>query len=380
MVDKYVKEEYKETIMSDTLKMRILNSCKSLESLDEKHSTNVSKKTRMRIAVATMAAVLVMTLGVSAANNWNYSAAFLRLFGNSIDNVSDIYSYPEVDVISNTFDGLDIEVKGVAATANSLYVLFDITALDGTIFDTTDTHDGGIYVTLLGNKVNFHNPRGASTYDFAIDIEIETRKEMNGIFGFTIFNGGSSVLNIDDDNELDNHMSIAYMETVNLCDYPGSVVVLSINSIKHKDKIIKEGVWKAKFTVPKQQSKVINLDINQKTSMLRNTVFDYTTIDEYIYDEVEINNVTLDALSLQYTYTANENYLRDHTFHSWLKMKDGSTVGYRDITEASFKISLQGSGTQEGNNGIRKIILDEPINPDNVKAICIGTELVIELD
>jgi hypothetical protein len=385
MKDRYVKEEYNESVMSDELKMRILKTCENLESLDERDSIKVSNKKGLLIAVATMAAVLMFTLGVSAAKDWEYLEVFRKIFGDSVDNVADIYSYPEVDVMVNTFEDLEIEVKGVVATKNSLYVLFDFVALDGTIFDTTDIHEGSIYVTSLGNEVNLHNPNRYSNHFFDFNIESKDRIKLNemaghGINGFVLFDGGASVLDIYDGNDFDNRMSIAYCETLNICDYPGSVVVLSINSISKDGKIIKEGVWKAKFTVPEQELKVINLDVNKKTKMLRNMVFDYTSGDEYIYDEVEINNVTIDALSFQFTFTAHRGYLTTHTFHVWLEMKDGSIVGYPDIYESAYKGAMQGCGTQRGKSGVVKIILNEPINPDDIKAIHMGTDLVIELD
>lgn len=386
MKDRYVKEEYNETVMSDELKMRILKTCENLESLDERDSIKVSNKKGLLIAVATMAAVLMFTLGVSAAKDWEYLEVFRKIFGDSVDNVADIYSYPEVDVMVNTFEDLEIEVKGVVATKNSLYVLFDFVALDGTIFDTTDIHEGGIYVTSLGNEVNLHNPNRCSNHFFDFDIEYKDRIKLNGIVGdgingFVKFHGGAFVLDIYDGNDFDNRMSIVYSESINICDYPGSVVVLSINSISKDDKIIKEGVWKAKFTVPEQELKVINLDVNKKTKMLRNMVFDYKSSDEYIYDEVEINSVTIDALNIQFTYTSDdEDYLRTHTFHAWLEMKDGSIVGYSDIYESEYKGSLLGGGIQEGKIGDIRMSLKKPVNPDDIKAIHIGTDLVIELD
>ncbi|NLW27295.1 hypothetical protein, partial [Acetivibrio saccincola] len=89
MKDRYVKEEYNETVMSDELKMRILKTCENLESLDERDSIKVSNKKGLLIAVATMAAVLMFTLGVSAAKDWEYLEVFRKIFGDSVDNVAD---------------------------------------------------------------------------------------------------------------------------------------------------------------------------------------------------------------------------------------------------------------------------------------------------
>lgn len=372
-------KEYMETIMSDQLKLRIISSCENLESIEEKHGIKSSKK-RMRIAVVVAAVVLMLTFSINAVGNWDYEAVFSHLFGNSVDNATYIYSHPEIEVMNNTFKGLDISVKGVAATSNVLYILFDFTATDGTIFDTTDIGNGEIYTTALGNEVNLHNPHHCSTYFFGYDPEIKTRMELNGLsFGG---NGGASFIDVPDGNELDNHMSLAFVEGYDLCDYRGSTVVLSINSIEHNGKIVKEGTWKAKFTVPKQQSKEINLDVNQKTSMLRNQVFDYTSSDEYVYDEIEIHNVKLNALNLEYIWSASNDYLLTHTFHAWIEMKDGSTVGYPDITEAAYNGMFLGSSHNNGMplGGSSKCIFTEPINMENVKAIHIGTNLVINVD
>lgn len=373
-------KEYKETIMSDQLKLRIISSCENLESFDEKHGKKSSKK-RMRIAVVAAAAILMLTFSVSAVGNWDYAAVFSRLFGSSVDNSTYIYSYPELEVLTNTFEGLDISIRGVAATNNVLYVLFDFTATDGTIFDTTDIKEGGIDITRLGNKINLHNPHRRSTYLIGFDPAYTKRRELNGS-SFGGYFGGCSFIDIPDGNELDNRMSLAFFESYNYCDYPGSTVVLSINSIEHKGKIVKEGKWMAKFTVPKQQSKEINLDVNQKTSMLRDQVFDYKSSDEYVYDEVEINNVKLNALGLEYTWTSDkDDFLLMHTFHAWIEMKDGSTVGYPDITEAAYNGMFLGPEYySEDLGGDIRSTFNEPINMENVKAIHVGTNLVINVD
>jgi hypothetical protein len=378
-------KEYEETIMSDQLRMRIISSCENLESFDEKSNTKVYKKAGKHIVVVAMAVVLLLTFSVGAVNNWDYAAVFTQLFGNSAENAAYTYSHPEVEVLSNTFEGLDIVVSGIAATDNKLYVLFDITATDGTIFDTTDIGDGGIYTTSLGNEVNLHNPRRCSTYFFGYDPEIETRKELNGMIDFVAISGGASFIDIPDGNELDNHMGIALSESFNLCDYPGSVVVISINSIKHNDEIVKEGTWRVQFTVPEQQTQEINLDVNKEASMLRNQVFDYTDSNEYVYDEVIVNDVKLNTLMLEFNWTSDDgNYLTTHTFHAWIEMKDGSTVGYPDITKAAYKHMLIGVGTSRntltGAQGVSKFTLYEPINVDAVKAIHIGSDLVISID
>lgn len=374
-------KENKEIIISDQLKRRIISSCENLESFDEKNGKKSAKTTAMYIVVVAAAVSLMLTFSVGAVSNWDYTVVFSKLFGRSVDNAKYIYSYPEVEVLTNTFDGLDISISGVAATDNVLYVLFDFTATDGTIFDTTDLREGGTYITRLGNEINLHNPHRCSTYLFRFDPEEKNRRELNGS-SFGGYYGGASVIDIPDGDELDNHMSIALIENFNFCDYPGSTVVLSINSIEHNGKIVKEGKWKAKFTVPKQQSKEINLDVNQKTSMLRNEVFDYKSSDEYVYDEVEINNVKLTALSLEYTWTSDEDeFLLTNTFHAWIEMKDGRTVGYPDIAEAAYNGMYLGPGHYSESLGGNIICtFNEPINVENVKAIHIGTDLVIEVD
>lgn len=167
-------KEYKEIIMSDQLRIRIIRSCENLQNLDEKQGRRSVKKTAIRIVIAATVAVLMLTFSVGAVSNWDYAEVFSQLFGKSVNNAKYIYSYPEVEVLTNTFEGLDISIKGVAATNRALYVLLDFTATDGTIFDTTDIREGGIYTTRLGNEVNFHNPRRASTFFFNCDFEEKT--------------------------------------------------------------------------------------------------------------------------------------------------------------------------------------------------------------
>lgn len=373
--------EYEYTYMSDELKARIAGTCERLEYITGEDRAGKHQR-KIRVALVAMAAVMVMTFSVYAASEW-YHDVFSRLFGSSTDFAADIYSHPEVEVLENSFECLDIHVKGIAATDATLYILLDITATDGTIFDTSDAGVGHVMRTAQGNEAYFSNPPRYSTYFLGIDPEADARKEYNGINGWISYSIAASVLDIQDGDERDNRMSIAWVEKSNLIEYPGSVVVLSVNDISKDDEIIMEGTWKVKFTVPENQPGAIERDVIQKTSFLRYEVFDYTSDNEYVYDEIEIQRVKLDTLSIEYTWTTDdENFMSTHTFHEWIEMKDGSIVGYPNITTASHHgdMFMRGGTCQDGRQGVTVKTFTKPIDINNVKAIHIGRDLTIYVD
>ncbi len=383
MAERFQSKEYEQAIMSDALKTRITNTCVGLDRIMEDGRAKSSRR-KVRIAVVVLAALMIMTFSVYAASEWYYDV-FSRLFGSGTGNAADVYSHPEVEVLTNTFEGVDIQVRGIAATDTTLYVLLDVVATDGTLFDTSDAGVGHVMHTGQGNEVFFSNPPRYSTYFLGIDPEADTRKEYNGISGWKSYNITASVLDIPDGDEKDNRMSVAWVEKSNLIKYPGSVILLSVNGISKDDALIKEGTWKVKLTVPEYQANVIEKDINSTTGMLRHEVFDYASPDSYVYDALEIHHVKLDTLGIEYSWTAQgddqEQFLSSHTFHEWIEMKDGSIVGYPDITEASQNGDMfMRSVRQGGKQGITQKTFEKPIDVSNVKAIHIGRDLVIEVD
>ena len=375
-----MRREYEHSYMSDELKSRIISTCEMLESISGEDGADVRREKRTRIALVVITAVMIMTFSVYAAGEWYYEV-FSRLFGSGADVAADIYSHPEAEVLENTFEGLDIQLKGVAATDSTLYVLLDITATDGTVFDTSDAGIGHTMRTGQGNYAYFSNPPRYSTYFFRFDTEDDDRLKYNGL-PRNSYSVTASVLDIPDGDKWDNRMSIAWIEKNTLMEYPGSVVVLSINEISKGGVIVKEGTWKVKFTVPENRHKAFETDVNQKTGMLRHEVFNYSSPDEYVYDDIEIQRVKLDTLGIEYTWTAdNEDFMATHTFHEWIEMKDGSIVGYPDITEASHHGDMfMRSGKQGGSQGMIRKTFDKPIDINNVKVIHIGKDLTIYVD
>ena len=384
MDERFQNKEYEKANISDGLNMRIVSTCKGLESIMEEDAGAKAPRRNMRIAAVVLAALMIMTFSVYAASEWYYDV-FSRLFGSGTGNAADVYSHPEVEVLANTFEGVDIQVRGIAATDTTLYVLLDIAADDGTLFDTSDAGVGHVMRTGQGNEVFFSSPPRYATVFLGIDPEADTRMEYNGINGWESYNITASVLDIPDGDEQDNRMSVAWVEKSNLIKYPGSVILLSVNDISKDDVVIKEGTWKVKLTVPDYQPKVFEADINRTTGLLRHEVFDYASPEAYIYDAIEINHVKLDTLGIEYSWTVEgddqEVFLSSHTFHEWIEMKDGSIIGYPDVTEASQSGDMfMRGGRQGGSQGVTSKTFDKPIDVSNVKAIHIGRDLVIIVD
>jgi hypothetical protein len=111
----------------------------ALNTIDNEEKIKIMKKpirfTPIKVLAAAMATVLVMTLGVGAANGWSFANVFGGLFSNSEGGVLAHTIKPEVRAsihptlgelpMSSNALGLDFEVLGIAGDNKSLYIVIE---------------------------------------------------------------------------------------------------------------------------------------------------------------------------------------------------------------------------------------------------------------
>jgi hypothetical protein len=87
--------------------------------------------TPVRVLATSLAAVMVLTLGVGAFNGWDYSRVFNGIFGNTEEVKVPHTINPEVRNMVNTFDNLELNVLGVAGDAKAFYMIVEFEKKNG---------------------------------------------------------------------------------------------------------------------------------------------------------------------------------------------------------------------------------------------------------
>jgi hypothetical protein len=85
----------------------------------------------VRVLAASLAAVMVLTLGVGAFNGWDYSRVFNGIFGNTEEVKVPHTINPEVRNMVNTFDNLELNVLGVAGDDKAFYMIVEFEKKNG---------------------------------------------------------------------------------------------------------------------------------------------------------------------------------------------------------------------------------------------------------
>jgi hypothetical protein len=117
----------------------------------------VTKLKPLKLAAAGLAAALALTVGVGAANGWNYGNIFGMLFGDTggaveMFNLGHV-THPEVTNMENFSDKLDLEVLGIAGDDQNLFVIIKLTPKKGYTPSIED-----YFLTMTGYTPEEPNP------------------------------------------------------------------------------------------------------------------------------------------------------------------------------------------------------------------------------
>lgn len=384
-----MKQEYKKTFeqihVSDELEEKLLNIPQNISS-DNKQKRYTNRRFAY-VALVVAMLICVPTISVLAANGFDVKAVFGGVFGDKVAIVEDNAALPEVNVLSNTFENLDIAITGIVGDKNLMHISMDITKKDGSSFSKEEEEKFNAYICL--KEFN----------DLVPEEVIKGQREGIDIGGSGIGVTGTNVDGVEyeqttseqfhpvyNDKE-NNKLSLVYAASIDAIiggevrNIPGETIYFRIREIDGEDSF-GDGLWEVEFTANYKETDSIKLDVNQVAHMP-----EWGEDDKYIEEtEMMVNSVELSPLRLRYIceYSKKSVYLYDgESFWDkiYIVMDDGSAVGNRSSFE-NYLNSVKGESENIGfgisgssiNGGDWEcdVIFDKPIDITKVKEVHIG--------
>lgn len=385
-----MKQEYKKTFeqihVSDELEEKLLNIPQNISSDNKKKRYTDRRFAYVALVVAML--ICVPTISVLAANGFDVKAVFGRVFGDKVAIVEDNAALPEVNVLSNTFENLDIAITGIVGDKNLMHISMDITKKNGSSFSKEEEEKFNAYISL--KEFN----------DLVPEEIIKGQREGIDIGGSGIGATGTNVDGIEyeqttseqfhsiyNDKE-NNKLSLVYAASIDAIidgevrNIPGETIYFRIREIDGEASF-GDGLWEAEFTANYKETDSIKLDVNQVAHMP-----EWGEDDKYIEEtEMMVNTVELSPLRLKYIceYSKKSDYSYDgESFWDkiYIVMEDGSAVGNRSSFE-NYLNSVKGesenigfgiSGSSiNGGDWESDVIFDKPIDTAKVKEVHIGS-------
>lgn len=325
-------------------------------------------------AMLIIAIISIPTITVLAANGVDVITIFRRKFGDKADLIQANIAVPEVNVLSNTFEDVDIDITGIAGDKKLIYVTMDITKKDGSVFNQREYEFD--HITFNLQKLN-------------------DKLRENKLLDFDYLQSTSSkFMSIPDEDVEDNKMSFAYVVNIETkieeqsYIIPGETYYLKLSNYD-ADNELGIGIWEGEFVANYVEADSITFEVNQTACFPRwGTDDDYNPSTEILISTIELSPFALRYICEYDKYLESNLDDRDHDFwHKiYFEMKDGSFIG---VDSFETRISNLRSETHKGgfisgggqNDGPYKWrwIYDEPLDVSKVKTINIG-DLSINLE
>ncbi len=366
-----MKQEYKDTF--DQLSISDKANEKLHKIPSEISCSKTSKSpTIMKWAYALLIIVIISvpTITVLATNGVDISAVFRHIFGEKVDLIQDNMSNPEVNILSNTYENIDIDITGIAGDNKLLYITMDITKKDGSNFNQTNQEFSDIYFNLMelddklmnsyNEKLDFNFDQSSSCCFMPIPNDDINGNKLSFAF----------VINIE--TEIEGHKYFI----------PGETYYLKLSNYDSNDEFGK-GAWEGEFVANYKEAESMNLVVNQTAQLPR-----WGTDDDYIMStEMLITSIELSPFALRFT-CENDFTNRDHDY--WYKiyfeMEDGSIIGVDSyekkmnylLSDSNKLGHISGAGLLQGPYK-RWWVFSEPLDVSKVRTINIG-DLSIDFD
>lgn len=333
--------------------------------------TNKSRFNKHGIAKFAYAMIIIVlltvpTITVMAANGVDIRDLFGSIFGEKAKLIQENTSLPEIDVLSNTFDNIDITITGITGDSKLIYIAMDIYKKDGSSFIEDECDFDEIHFTLkqLNDRLN----------------EIK-RLDFNYLQSYS-----SDFFSIPDENIEDNKRSFAYVINIETeidgrsYYIPGETYYLKFSNFDVEDDF-GYGLWEAEFTVNYKEADALTFEVNKTGHMPR-----WGTDEDYNPDtEMLITNIELSPFALRYEceYDNSFDSAIDHWKQIYLVMEDGSIIGDDSFKSLLDRImsdtgvtmswgSISG-GKHNDNPWKYRWIFSEPIDILQVKSIHFGS-------
>jgi hypothetical protein len=347
------------------------------------------------------AAIIIAVLSVPTIKvlaGVDFGALFKGLFKEKSEFIVDYASQPEVIVTKNTFEDIDISIKGITGDKSLIYVLLEVTRKDGSAFEEADYDFAYKFIDLKKKIETFDEDPLSSYYKELAQIEDEddgkdsdTSNSKNKNKDLKQDRADHFVM-LDDEVLSDNIITFAYVANIETeidgVEYfiPRETFEISLGNLKISEDQIIEGSWEAEFIADYTPSDEIYVNVDKPYRMPT-----CLTDDEYLEEnEWFLYDFTLSNVALR--YNCNYSYWADvsRTTYTWKKlyieMKDGSIVGkkYFDderdgIRSGTSRMGWLGGSGDTGEPFTFRWLFAEPIDIKQVKAVHIG-DLTIKIN
>jgi hypothetical protein len=363
-----MKQDYKDTF--DLINIRKDAYLQLRKIPGHKEARTISRRLRLPRLAYIMMLCLCISLPVAtvyAAVKIDIFAVFGSLFGAKAELLQDHASLPEVKVLKNTFEDIDIAVTGITGDQNLIYIGLELTDKSQNIFTEGDFEFETTSLILEESSKFIYIPDKAD--------ENIVHEPIEGTFSQSM---ADFLLPIPDTDLTDHKKAFAYIvdqETViNGQKYfiPGETYLLKLNNLISDSRVV-EGSWEAEFVADYSEAASVTLKVDRIARMPL-----WGSDDSFADSDIDIETITISPLALRYTGAY------DYTFGNadiweriYIEFKDGSTYGYRtfdDLLERLLKGErrmMSGDWTK-GEPYLRRWIFGQPIDLSQVKAIHLG--------
>lgn len=333
-----MRQEYKKTFdqihVSDELEEKLLNIPQDTSS-DNSTKGYINRRFAY-VALVVAILICVPTISVLAANGFDVRAVFGRVFGDKVAIIEDNVALPEVNVLSNTFENIDIVPTGIVGDKNLVFITLDVIKKDGSNFNEEELlkreeiFNGFITLKkasdILNQNKNTNNQDTSASDVEKTDLDnIEYRSSASMYF-----------FPISSDDVEGNKLSLVYVVGVktelneNIYDMLGETYYLTFSNYNFEDDF-GFGVWEGEVTANYKEPDSIKLDVNKVAKMPK-----WGTDDEYLEEaDMMVNSMELSPLRLKYVceYDNTVDLYEDEILYwdkIYIVMDDGSIVGGRN--------------------------------------------------
>ena len=304
---------------------------------------SMKKKFKLRkpiIAVcAAIAALMLGTVTVGAATDWDYFGVFSSIFGEKAENLKG-YVVPEATQICDDIDHLDFEIAAAAADRQSVILIIDIFPQNATREELPedilkDLHFGMYYDTGI---------MAASSQRVIEETDEKIRVAVRGALT----------------DRIDGQRAVVYAHgRANL-----------MISGEDKNSVYYTGnseYWKAEFTADFTENEI---------------TYDTDVILERGEDTFHVDEIVVTPLNVYAYGERNGKFyavkLNDRKYYAIIN--NGENTDEDEISEED-KIIFRGVTTHylpEDKNGEDIMVMNftEPINPEDITAVSIGEEII----
>lgn len=375
-----MKKEYKETFNQIEIGKGAVKDILALakDPHDRRYQNKRGGIRKLTVVLTAVALTVALAIPVMAIDGFDFVGVFRGLFGDTAEIVQETGAYPEVTVLENTFEDLDVHITGIAGDENLIYIMLDVTRKDGKGFSDKWTEKCGFGTVLLelqqANEIRNAGP-GASG-------------QMQGKDRIGYIQATSENWVALTDTASANTKTLAYIVDLKTeiegqaYNIPGETYILELRDFSDPTSSLdSSGVWKAEFVPDYQPPKKITRDVHQPVHLP-----DWGTTDSFTYG-FTLGSFELTPFALRYhcdDYDAYDNAIMNDAWNClYLEMKDGSTVGDKTFEDLIQRLTdetprfltvygdmkLDGEVVQENS---ARWIFNQPIDLTQVKAVHFG--------